>query len=168
MVSLSLFLPIFATLATLFLGGFVLFNNIKNKINKVFSMFALWAAFWVFSVMMADFSKSLESALFWTRMSIVGPAIFSPLLVYFSYIFPSEREKIGFQKIILLFFPVFIFLIFAPTELNVKEISFEEWGTDFTPGILYYLLIAYIFFYFSLAFVNFLKSYRFFSGKNSF
>lgn len=157
-------LPIFAIAVTLFLGGVVLFNNVQNKINRTFSFFAFWAAFWVFSVLMTDVSKNLASALFWARMCIVGPSLFSPILVYLSYIFPFERKKIDFWKIILLFSPTIIFLIFTPTKFNVERVWPESWGTNFTPGILYYLLIVYIFLYFGLSFINFFRSYQIVSG----
>jgi signal transduction histidine kinase len=153
-------LPILTISVTLFLGLLVLLSDRRNKINRTFSILTFWVAIWIFTVFMADYAKDIGLSLFWTRMSIIGPAIFSPILVYFSLIFPFERIKIRFWQIILLFSPAIIFLILSPTNLNVRRVWFESWGTNFEPGPLYYLLIIYIIIYFGMAFRNFFKNYR--------
>lgn len=165
MVSSILILPILTLIIILFLALVVFFADPNKETNRVFSLFALWAGFWVFSVFMADFSKNLDSVLFWSKISILGPAVFSPILVYLSYIFPIEKNKPRNWQIFLLFLPTFTFISSWFMDINIKKVWFEPWGSNFTPGSLYYLLVFFIFSYFVLSFKNFYKSYKFLFGK---
>ena len=161
MVPLFLTLSILIFLVTLFLGLLVFLNDSKNQVNRTFLFITLFSIGWIVTNLIVDLSKDLKVALFFSRMTIVAPAFIAPTCLYFSLIFPRQKIKIKVWKIVLIFIPALIFLIFSPTKFNVEKVWFDETGrVDFQPGILYLLLLIYFIVYFGLTFRNFLKSYK--------
>jgi signal transduction histidine kinase len=116
--------------------------------------------FWVFCSFMADLLKNHEMVLFWTKAAIIGPALLATLFYSFSLVFPVKEGKETFLKNALAFIPTTLFLILAPTALNVEEVVVEEWGVDFTPGPLYYLLFAHLVVNFLLAIRNLRRAHH--------
>ncbi len=64
----------------------------------------------------------------------------------------------------MLFFSL-VFFFFSFTKWNVEKVWVEEGKVYFRPGIFYYFLFFYLGIYFSLAFYNFLKSWRKLTGN---
>ncbi len=112
---------------------------------------------------MADLSKNYNLALFWTKMSIVGPALIPFFLLWFSIVFPSDK-KISKLKLFFAFIPSLLIIILSPTKLNVLDIKIEPWGTEFTPGPLYWAMAILLAVYISWSFVNTIKNYKKSSG----
>ena len=108
---------------------------------------------------MADLSKNYNLALFWTKMSIVGPALIPFFLLWFSIVFPSDK-KISKLKLFFAFIPSLLIIILSPTKLNVLDIKIEPWGTEFTPGPLYWAMAILLAVYISWSFVNTIKNYK--------
>jgi len=161
MVPLFLTLSILIFLVTLFLGLLVFLNDSKNQVNRTFLFITLFSIGWIVTNLIVDLSKDLKVALFFSRMTIVAPAFIAPTCLYFSLIFPRQKIKIKVWKIVLIFIPALIFLIFSPTKFNVEKVWLDETGkVDFQPGILYLLLLIYFIVYFGLTFRNFLKSHK--------
>jgi len=158
MISIEFTLPIFVQAVTLFLGGLVFFNNPKRKENIVFSLLVMSGVFWIFCVFLADLLKTYPAVLLWTRMSVVGPSLIGGLFLSFSLIF-FDKRKIKWWKIVLVFILPFTIIALAPTSFNVQNVEIKEWGTDFTPGPLYYLLLVYLVAYFGLGFYYLRKTY---------
>jgi len=159
-------IPITVILIILFFIFIVLRNNYKNINNKLFALFALFAGFWVFSVFLSDVFSNLNSVLFWTRMTLVGPILFCPVFLLFSLNFPHRLKILSIYKYVLIIFPTIIFFIFSFTKYNVESVWFESWGANFKPGILYYLFFVYIVIYFGNSFRNLYKSYKISSALN--
>ncbi len=154
-------LPIVSFILALFLSIVVLFKNPRNKINRIFSGISFCIAFWIFAAFMADVgAKEEKIALFWNNMAIIGPSLVPSLFLWFSFIFPSQKKKVGSRKIILLFLPSIFLLILSPTRFNTKEVRFTEWGTDFTPGPLYLFLLVFLVIYMGIGFWNLIKKYK--------
>ncbi len=141
-------------------GIAIFLHNPRNKINRVFLFLALSSAFWVIANFIVDYTQDLELALIFSKLAIIGPVFLAPIILYFSFIFPKEKKKISSGKVLLMFLPTLFFLVLSPTDLNVREVSLEEWGIDFRPGVLYYFLIGYFIVYLTLAFRNFIKAYQ--------
>jgi len=76
-----LILPIITILLACFLGLVIFFQNFKSRKNRILSVLSFLVAFWTLSVLMADLSKSHSIALFWTKMSIIGPALIAFFLL---------------------------------------------------------------------------------------
>jgi len=122
-------LSIISILLILFLGLVIFLKNPKNKKNQLLSLLSLCIFIWIITVMMSDASKQYQQALFWTKSAIIGPALIPLLLLWFSYIFPVEKEKISELKIFLLSLPTLIILLLSPTTLNIKKVTIADWGT---------------------------------------
>jgi len=154
---LFLVLPALSLLLALILGLIVLSKNPRNITNRVFSCFSFSIAFWIFTVAMADISREIGPALFWTKAAIIGPSLVAPLFLWFSLIFPVQKSKIPLKKLVLMFLPSIILIVLSPTKLNVEEVMIAEWGTDFTPGHLYTFLFLVLIVYMGLGFYNLVK-----------
>lgn len=157
------FLPIFSIIFALILAFLVLFRNYKNRRHQIFSIISFCVAFWIFSSMMADLSRTYSAALFWAKLAIVGPSLISFFFLYFSFIFPFPR-KVTKQKLFLLFIPILPLLVLTPSRFNIQEVKIEKWGTAFTPGPLYIWLLIVLLSYMGWAFYNLGKSYYVSSG----
>ncbi len=160
--------PLITLASILFLGLLIVLKNFRRITNKLLFCLCLSLSFWIFSVYMADFSSAIEKALFWTKLSIVGPIFTFPFLVWFSYIFPEENKKLNLKKILLLFLPSFLLLLLVPTKWNIQDIYITDWGTDFSPGPLYFIFAFYALFYIGISSYNFFKKYKKSSGLNRF
>ncbi|MBD3208413.1 MAG: hypothetical protein GF370_03090 [Candidatus Nealsonbacteria bacterium] len=160
MISIGILFPVLTQIIVLFLGFLVFFNKPNSKLNKVFLLFSLSVVLWVISVFFADFFETYEMALFWTRISVVGPVLSGPLLFYFSEIFKEKEGRINNLQKFLILASIIFFMILSPTPFNVEKIEIKEWGTDFTPGPLYGALLIHVVFFFGLAFRNFFQAYK--------
>ena len=61
-----------------FIGLFVYLGNRRNNINKIFGLLCLSIVLWSFPYYLWQISTTTESALFWSRLLMVG-AIFIPI-----------------------------------------------------------------------------------------
>ncbi|MDP2735343.1 MAG: ATP-binding protein [bacterium] len=160
MIAFSTIISILTTLGTLFLAVLVLSKKPIDSTAKSFTTMILGGALWIFFVFMADNAFDYESALWWTRLAIVGPILIAPALLYLSFSFPSRLVILVSWKRFLIFLPPAILLSLIPTSFNVVEVSLEQWGTGFTPGPLYQILILYFLLYFIASSYFFSRSYR--------
>lgn len=134
----------------LLLGTYILFQASNRRTGIVFFFLALNLAFWVTTSVLTDLSTNEHIALFWARTAIIGPFIFGPFLLLFSYTFPI-LEKISLKKTILIFTPFFLVLPFIPTKFNVDSVTLKDGWTDFDPGVLYIILLIYFVIYISFS-----------------
>ena len=121
-----------------FLGLFVYLKNRKENINKTFGLLCLSIVLWSFPYYIWQLSNTEKTALFWSRVLMVG-AIFIPVTyLHFVFTFLGLYQK---KKKFLIFSYIvaFIFLILNFTPLLfvkkvVPELSFPFWPK---PGIAY-------------------------------
>ncbi len=161
-------LPLITLALIVLLGLVIALRNFQRITNKLLFSLCLSLSFWIFSVYMADFSPEIDKILIWTKLSIVGPIFAFPILVWFSYVFPEEERSLKLEKIALLFFPAILLLLLVPTSWNVENVWVTEWGTDFSPGHLYWIFSLYSFTYIGLSSYFFFKKYKKSSGLNRF
>jgi hypothetical protein len=163
MTTLIIITDLVITLFVLTLSSFVLFRSPGRKINQIFGITIFFFALWIISSSMSDITGFWGSeywALWWARAAIVGPFLFCPLFLYFTYFFPKKAQELSWLKIITIFFLPVISLFFAPTKYNVSEISLESWGTGFMPGPLYLVLLICLIAYFGIGLYRLAKGYR--------
>ncbi|MCX6742777.1 MAG: hypothetical protein NT116_00905, partial [Candidatus Parcubacteria bacterium] len=158
-------ITIFSFIVIFSLGLRVLFANYKNKINLTFFVIILTLLLWLVTNFIIDSSRNLDIALFFSRLAIIGPVIMAPLWYYFSIIFPVSKSIKTRQLFFILLTPI-LFLILTPTRFNVESVWLESWGINFKPGILYLFLIVHLLIFFSLTFINLIKSYKINTGMN--
>src|SRR3989344_6728166 len=81
-------------LVSLSLGAFIILKNTRNSVNLSFGAFTIFVAIWVMTNFMADISTTPEQATFWARMTLIGPAILPPILLFFSEVYPRQTKTI--------------------------------------------------------------------------
>ena len=86
----------------LFLAVAVFLNGRRQKINIVYSLITLSIIAWVVSMIMYR-SAPQETALFWGQMLYVSATLIASTFLYFTYIFPTQREKSITGKSVLIF-----------------------------------------------------------------
>jgi len=135
-----------------FLGFLVYFKNKKVNINRIFTLFCLSIAIWGYAYFAWQISTTKETALFWSRVLMMG-AIFMPI-TYFHFItvFLNIYQKKK-NLLVLGYILSFIFLILNLTPLFVKnvepELFFPYWPK---PGIAYHPFLLMFFIYFLYSF----------------
>jgi len=134
---------IFTLFLTLGLTVLVGFSNLRKKTNIIFTFFSLSVSGWILSNFMADIATSLESALFWSKLAIIWPALL--LLLFYLFVVELYYKNLLKNKKTLFyyFFTSFLIIVLSPTSLNIQKVEIFDWGTSYSPGILYYVLFLY-------------------------
>lgn len=133
--------PLYIILYTLTISvsiilGLIVFQKEKQKtINLLFAGYVVVLTFWIICNFFADSLTHPDAVLFWTKMGLVGPILVGPIFLHFSYIFPTGKNQ--WQRIIPIWIIPIIAVALTPTDLNIKSIQIEPWGTSYQPGILY-------------------------------
>lgn len=126
-------------------GVVILFYNFKNKINRIYFLFALATSFWSFNYWMWLSSDSPESALIWAKImgisTIIIPVIYFHLVVEMMEIGRSKNFLVGSAYAI-----VAIVALFSPLDFFVQGVAqklfFPHWPV---PGPLYHFVFALIY-----------------------
>ncbi len=148
----------------LFLGYSVYRKNRNAPENRVFAIISICTSIWLATTILTAAAKTSENALFWVRLTLVGPILFAPSFYQFSKFFPPKGNKfLGLKtlEILLLAIPCAVMLIFVPTDLNVLRATINSKNLlDLRLGALYPVFFIYFLAYVGLAAKNFLTSYR--------
>lgn len=150
---LYLMIYVITLVLALLLGLIVIQKGRQKTINILFGLYIFTLTFWVICNLFADTSSSLDATLFWTKFAVVGPLLVAPIFLNLSFIFPTG--SISKLRLILIWLIPLLMFPFIPTNLNVKEVFHEPWGTDYLPGPLYYPVTILTFGYISWAISNF-------------
>ncbi|MDZ7798489.1 MAG: ATP-binding protein [Patescibacteria group bacterium] len=141
----------------LILALIIYFRRRKNPANITLSLITLAGLIWIFTNLMVDESTSNNSALFWSRMTILGPIFIPALFLLFTNYFP-QKNKVKIKW--LLFLVPLIFLFFIPTSYNVPRVNFINNTWETTAGPLYWFLLIYFIIFFAAGFRNLMISYK--------
>src|SRR3972149_11920458 len=146
----------------IFLGLFVYAKDKKSNISQYFSLFVFSIAFWIFSNFLVDISKNQDQVLLWSKLALVGPILLAAFFLCFSIIFPKRKEKISLRRLIFIFLPVLLLLMFVPTNLNIERvINIPLKGPpEVKAGILYYPFALYLISYIGTALYFLLKKLK--------
>lgn len=145
---------------TLLVGSVVLFKGPKKSAHQLFFLMTLTICLWTLTSTLADVVRSPVGALFWAQAAIVPPFIFAGTFLVFSFFFPVERDTMTAGRLAIIFLPVLVALPFVGTPLNVASVRLLPWGTDFTPGPLYPVLLVYMVACLAVAIGNFVLTLR--------
>lgn len=132
--------------------GFIIYLNSKKAISiKVFFFCILIAIIWIFTNLMANFALTQfqDYLLFWTRMSLVGPAFLPILLIVFANSFPENEITLKKVYQLILSSITLIILFLIPTKYNVESVAIIDplrLESTFTPGPLYIFFAVYLIF----------------------
>lgn len=113
-------------IGTVGLGVIVIVNNVRSVLNWSFFAMSLMVAFWILANLLTDGAQTIDRALFWSRMTLVGPTISIALALYFCLNFPSHSNKVDLKKLILLALPPVIILFFVNSDYNIVYAELVE------------------------------------------
>ena len=142
------------------LGLFVYLKNIKNSINKKYSLFCLSVTIWSYCYFFWQISDNNQTALFWCRALMAGaifiPVCFFDFTVTWLNICRENKKLILFGYILC-----FIFLALDFTPLFVKgvapKLNFKYWPE---PGITYPFFLLMFFGYAVYSLYLMFKAYK--------
>jgi diguanylate cyclase (GGDEF)-like protein/PAS domain S-box-containing protein len=139
MFYLHLILTFISLIANLILSTVILSVDSKNRINRLYSMFTLFVAYWsVFKILQIT-AQSISLAGIFYKYSSFGwtllPAIYLNFVIEFIKLENRllRRYVIPFLYLISIGFA----LVTISTDLMLKDMVSEEWGYSHIPGILY-------------------------------
>jgi signal transduction histidine kinase len=153
------YLIITGALITIYLGFFVFFNNRRKKTNIVYALISLSVFAWCLAMVFYRVSDS-NLIIFWTRFLYLAPVFTAAFFFYFSFIFLKEKDKFSNQGLFAAISIVIISIMVIFTDEVIKEIFIIENGENVIIfGSLYFIYFFYISFFFTYAYINFLRKY---------
>lgn len=158
MIKYLTYLP--SLLLAIFLGVLVLKRNGGNRTNVIFFGLTISLAFWTSSLLVTDTTGSIDTALLFGRLSLVGPIFIPYFILQFSHYFPYSNTHWSRNKHIVILLPVVALLVFVPTNENIKNVILHSWGAETIPGSLYYFYIAYFIVYSVFAYYVLVNKFR--------
>jgi len=130
-------------LTSLFLGLAILFRDAKSSANKTFALFSFVVIIWIATNYLVDHPVTNELALFWNKLNLTSAMSMAVVVFYLSLVFPNKSEFPKWLKGIFLFISLILVFLSLFTNLSIKEISFENWGTNATAGPLFSVVIGW-------------------------
>ncbi len=154
-------LPLSAFLANMILGFYILYRSPKEKLNKLYSLFAFSLAIWALGTFLSSTSSTSEAAMSWNKLTVVGSLVMPAVLLHFFLVFTKKEDAL--RKIF--YFPLYLPALFFITADFATNLIYESaelvyWGYSYVAGTLYTLVAVYILGYFI---IGILFCYRFYS-----
>lgn len=147
-------------LLNLILGVVIYFNGQHKKINSLYSLIIMAVISWVLAMVMYR-SSTQSMGLFWCTILYLAPTFIASSLLYFTYFFPSEKDKnIEFKKYIILTINLFIAIMVVWPGLIIKEVNVRpglENQIIFTQ--YYWIYVIYIIAFFNYGFYRLFIKY---------
>src|SRR3989339_838989 len=142
---------IITALLNLSLGVLIFISGRNKKINNVYSLNIVAIISWVMAMFFYR-SSPPETNLLWCTILYVTPTLIASSFLYFTYIFPSQKEKYIWWRTILIFginLAIIVMVIwpgFIIKEVNIR--SGQEKEIIFTTYYWFYFLYTLLFFSF--------------------
>lgn len=159
-MNISTIISAMLSLASLLLGFFVVLRKPRKPTNIVFAIMCFAAALWVITNGIVDISRNYTNALFWGRMTILGPLFIPSSFLLLSRFFPDNKYVVKKYEWYIYFIPIVISLPFLFTRYNISDVNFENDIVTVTPGGLYIFLAVYLIIYFIVGSTILLKKYK--------
>ncbi|HEY9583907.1 MAG TPA: ATP-binding protein [Candidatus Paceibacterota bacterium] len=147
-MSINIVISAVTLFMTVIFSILVLLDGYKIRTNRFFFFFGVSISAWIACNLLADLSQTISSALFFSKFAIVWTAIMPLLfggLVTTLYFEQDENYKRKYKVVkIFSLFITSIIILFSPTTFNISTVTLQPWGTDYEPGVLYYILLPYL------------------------
>jgi|GEM_PF-1800047 len=155
-----------AILSNLYLGGYVLSLNIKDRVNRVFSLMMLLFALFAFGSFALLISVDEEAMLFWYKITVLAMVFVPAAFVHFALVFPKESSSVFAREkyVLVLYIPSFIFAGLLNTELFIQTVYRAHWGFYSRIGLAFYLYVVYVALFIAYGFYVLLRAYNESSG----
>lgn len=116
-----------------YIGTYILSLNRESILNRAFFGLSLSAALWAFSFSIANNAESIETALFWRRISTMGWGLFFSLMLDFVLVLTSwkflMRNKWIYAVIYLpSFINLWVFALYTPIVNNQYNLVMGKMG----------------------------------------
>ncbi|MFH1534942.1 MAG: histidine kinase N-terminal 7TM domain-containing protein [Patescibacteria group bacterium] len=122
----------------LLLSLYILFQNPKDRIRRWYSLLVFSVALWVLSIGLGITINDVFAIDILTRLNWIGPIVFAPTLLFFSWIFPYTTKKIGIRNWLIFGFSIVtgILLLYNDIIPIYTSINSDPWRTViFGPGV---------------------------------
>jgi len=114
---------IVTALLNLFLGVLIFISGKNKKINILYSLNIIAIISWIVAMFFYR-SAPKEFNLFWCAILYVTPTLIASSFLYFTYIFPSQKEKYIWWRAILIFgINLAIIILVIWPGLIIKEVN---------------------------------------------
>src|SRR3989339_46232 len=147
-------------LLNFFLGLLIFISGKNKKINIVYSLNIVAIISWILAMFFYR-SSPKETNLLWCTILYVTPTLIASSFLYFTYIFPSQKEKYFFWRTVLIFgINLLIIILVIWPGFIIKGVSVRpglEKQIIFTSYYWFYFLYTSIFF--SLGFFRLFVKY---------
>ncbi len=124
---------------------FIIMENPRLTLNRIFSALAFLAALWALSSVMQISSHNSHKILFWSRISATGYISLAAVYLHFTIAFSETRRKFATPRYLLIYTPVTTFLYLVWTSnLIIRAPIKLSWGYVNVYGPYYYAYTAYL------------------------
>ncbi|MDI6916909.1 MAG: DUF835 domain-containing protein [Thermoplasmatales archaeon] len=155
-------ISLIAILSNLYLGGYILSLNIKERANRGFSMMMLLFALFAFGSFALLTSTDEEAMLFWYKIAVLAMVFVPAAFVHFALVFPIESSSVFARgkHVFALYIPSFIFAGLLNTELFIQKIYRDHWGFYSRIGLAFYFYVVYVALFIAYGFYVLVRSYN--------
>jgi PAS domain S-box-containing protein len=99
-MSVFAFFSIFSAAVSIFLGTFVLYQNPKNKINRLFFLLCLIICYTAFAEFGLRYASSIDDAYAWLKIGVLWPFAF-PAMLHFTLYFTENTKSLKSKLVYL-------------------------------------------------------------------
>lgn len=146
------------TYSSLILGIFVFLQNRRIKINRVFFIFSILVAIYVFFLKESGLSNSPEEALFFSRFMYIGVISIPVVYYHLTLLMTGAKSKLLYFFYASTFF--FFSILFNPIFIAGTR-YFETYKIySLRPGILYYPFLVFFYGVLSYSLLTAIKKYK--------
>lgn len=157
-INLALFIT---ALLNFFLGLMVYFSGPKKTVNKVYVWNIVFIIGWI-TAMFFYRSAVQEMGIFWCTFLYVIPTFIASSFLFFTYVFPSQKEKKLWWRALTIFgINLALVVLIAIPDLMIKEVNIRQGlEKEIIFSKLYILYFLYTLFFFSYGFFRLFLKYR--------
>lgn len=112
----------------------IYFAGRKKMVNKVFSVMTFFVFLWVVFGYLGDVTSNNYLATIFKRINFAAVSLFFIAMYFFTIYFPKEGKRHLILDRIVLVTGIILFLTSVFTDLIIKEVKFEKWGSDIIFG----------------------------------
>ena len=141
------FLLLIIAVPNFLLGSFILFRNIRDKINVFFAAFAYTVGLWALGLAGFILSYDSRTALYWVQLFYIAAALIAVSFFGFCVSFTHRWRKLSLLRFTLLVAPVMAMvgiLAFAPETL-ARSIQYNSWGKSVELNYNFYAVYSIYF-----------------------
>lgn len=142
-------------LFNLFLGGFVIFKNIRDKTNLVFGAFVSSIILWTLSMLMFRITNEPVSYMLWLRLSYVAAGFIG--ITFFTFCIFFIKGKLPSILWILMIITVIVMsIVLLQPWFLIHSIVLNSWGKSTIEEPLHHIIFSFyfiIFFFGALAII---------------